>query len=399
MSEVPDPARPRRLDSLTGLRWWAAFVVFGHHMANLAPIPAQPVLALGHLGVTFFFVLSGFVLTWSWSPRTATSTFLWRRFARIYPAHLVALLAALPVFYAVVPDPEDWWVKPFSAVLLLSVVLLQGWSRDPAVLFSGNPAAWTLSCEAFFYAMHPVLQRTLHRVGRRGALAGAAAVLVLAFGYRAAAVATPDAWWSGGMPWPVVRLTEFALGMCLAWAVRKGWRPSAPPWLGYLAVAALATWAVAALARSRAGTVGPLSAWGLASLNELAVVACAALVVLVATRDLRGGRSLLRARPLVRLGELSYAFYLVHGTVVYLLRDSLGVFPAAWTNVFWYAVALVGSLALAAAVHLLVEKPAERVMRRWWDARRARVSALPGGPSEVPSTEVAPADPPGATRP
>lgn len=90
-------ARPPRLDSLTGLRWWAAFGVFLHHMTNLAPLPVHAALALGNYGVMFFFVLSGFVLTWS-AQAVSTSTFYWRRFARIYPAHLVALALAVPVF-------------------------------------------------------------------------------------------------------------------------------------------------------------------------------------------------------------------------------------------------------------------------------------------------------------
>ena len=53
-----------RLDSLTGLRWWAAFAVFCYHMMNFAPVPGLGAVArYGNHGVAFFFVLSGFVLT------------------------------------------------------------------------------------------------------------------------------------------------------------------------------------------------------------------------------------------------------------------------------------------------------------------------------------------------
>ncbi len=166
--EAPRP----RLDALTGLRWLAAFWVFGYHMQVFGPLPVPfdfP-LRLGFLGVTFFFVLSGFVLTWSMRPGLRVSTFYVRRFARIWPAHMVALLLAIPVFYTLAA-PEHSWVKPFSVpILLLSVVLLQGFSKDPAILFSGNPAAWTLSCEALFYAIHPYLGALLRRLALRGAL-------------------------------------------------------------------------------------------------------------------------------------------------------------------------------------------------------------------------------------
>ena len=64
-------------------------------MMNFAPVPGLGAVArYGNHGVAFFFVLSGFVLTWS---------------ARIYPAHVVALLVAIPVFYSVTsatPDPS-----------------------------------------------------------------------------------------------------------------------------------------------------------------------------------------------------------------------------------------------------------------------------------------------------
>ncbi|MFF8347739.1 acyltransferase family protein [Cellulosimicrobium funkei] len=375
-------ARMPRADSLTGLRWWAAFGVFCYHMANFAPLPVQAVFDYGNFGVTFFFVLSGFVLTWAWSSATPATTFWWRRVARIYPAHLVALALAIPVFYSVSPDPEQWWVKPFGAVLLLSIPLLQGWSRDPSVLFSGNPAAWTLTCEAFFYALHPALQRPLLAVRTRGALLFAAGTIVVALTYRTAAMGAPGSWWSSGLPWPVVRLSEFFLGMCLAWAVRSGWRLRLRPWFGY--AAALGLVGLLIVCRTPAAPAS-VARWVNGSANELAMVVCALMIVLVAVRDLAGRPSLLRTRPLVALGNASYAFYLVHATVLYALLALVGHRSEGWANLGWYAVTFALSLALALALHHGVEAPVERRMRRWWDARRARRQP-PTGP--VPSPGV-----------
>lgn len=119
----------RRLDALTGLRWWAAFWVFGYHLLNYTGMPlliAAP-LEIGSIGVTFFFVLSGFVLTWSMTGEVSASTFYTRRFARIWPSHIVALLLAIPVFYAFIPPTDASWIKPVDVgTLLLSVPLLQG---------------------------------------------------------------------------------------------------------------------------------------------------------------------------------------------------------------------------------------------------------------------------------
>ena len=128
---LEDSARLPRLDALTGLRWWAAFVVFVFHMVNrhraAARADRRGLQPSGYLGVTFFFVLSGFVLTWSARPERDKRTFYWRRFARIYPSHFVTLLLAIPVFYSFSSRPGSW-VKPFDlGILSLSVVLLQGW--------------------------------------------------------------------------------------------------------------------------------------------------------------------------------------------------------------------------------------------------------------------------------
>ena len=76
-----------RLDSLTGLRWLAALLVFGNHALVVAEgtalDAARPLMRAGVVGVSFFFVLSGFVLAWSNSTAVPATTFYRRRFARI----------------------------------------------------------------------------------------------------------------------------------------------------------------------------------------------------------------------------------------------------------------------------------------------------------------------------
>ena len=371
---APAPASPR-LNGITGLRWWAAFAVFGHHFMNLAPLPAliAGFAGFGHLGVTFFFVLSGFVLTWSWRAETDRRTFYWRRFARIYPLHLLTLLLAIPVFYRFTVDPSEPWIKTFDAgLLLLSVVLLQGWSRDPAVLFSGNPAAWTLTVEAFFYALHPFLIAPLRRLGRRGALIGATAVIAAAFGTRIGIVLFPGGWLSD-LPWPVLHLNEFVLGMCLAWAYRAGWRVRASPWVPF---ALLMGWFAALLVLPRTGgqalftVVAPFNA-------EVVTVLLALLIATVATRDLDGRAGLLGARPVVALGEWSYAFYLIHATAIYLVLEVFGYQGGSyWRSLAWFVGLLAVSIAAAWALHVGVERPMERRLRRWQQDRRARRVAI-----------------------
>lgn len=356
--------KPERLDALTGLRWWAACMVFLFHMRVFAPLPGpiSVVFDEGHLGVTFFFVLSGFVLTWSLRPGVPASTFYWRRFARIWPAHMVALLVAIPVFYTLAPVPEGSFLKPFDAgVLLLSVVLLQGWSSNPAIHFSGNPAAWTLTVEALFYALHPWLSRVIVRFAVRGSLLLAGAALAWAFGYRFGLLCFPESWLAL-VPEPVTRLPEFLLGIALGWALRSGWRPRLHPFAGIGAMAV----AVAGIVSQHAlPTLWPIAYFR----NEIFTVAVAIAIVSLAVHRLRGKRSRFEARWQVRLGEWSFAFYLVHATVIYLALRVIGYQEPSWSNLWWFALILVIDLLLAWALHDWIERPLEQRMRRWKDRR------------------------------
>jgi len=372
---------PRRLDSLTGLRWWAAFGVFMHHMTNIAPLPAHSLLALGAQGVTFFFVLSGFVLTWSARPGVPATTFWWRRLARIWPLHLVALAIAVPVFHSPDPDPGMTWVKPLSlGVLALSVLLLQGWSTSLGIAFSGNPAAWTLSCEAFFYALHPALNRPLRRATVRAALLLAGTVVVGAAVFYLLRAEVP-ALHLDLVPRPVLRLWEFVLGMALGHAVSAGWTPRVPPAvaLSLLALGAAAIWWIP---RFGADLNGADRFVRLAPV--LIGVLCAVIIVSAVGHELRGGRSHLSTAPMVRLGEWSYAFYLLHATGIYVVRGIAGgQAETSWTNLVWHVPFLVISLLAAALAHHLVEKPVERRLRRAWDWRRPTRASTTGNELET----------------
>ncbi len=355
--------RPR-LDSLTGLRWWAAFGVFAYHMANLAPLRHQNFFNVGYTGVSFFFVLSGFVLTWSQTPTTGVRQFWWRRFARIWPAHICALLPCLVIFYSFHPDPNSPWVKEFSVpILLLSVVLLQGFFTNPVILFSGNPAAWTLSCEMFFYFLHPLVSPRAGMKKKHSVLMLGVALLVgISFCLlRRKGVILPP---------PLERLWEFFLGMALAHLMRKGTRIRFPAWTVYGLLGFVVAyywilnshfWQATGILFTSLRMFTPVI---LASLYTLAIGICT-------TADLDKRHSPFRSRLLVTGGEWSYAFYLVHATVLYGVRSLTGVVPwGVYTIPLWIGVFLLSLLA-AGLLHLAIEKPIEKRMRRWGDNKFA----------------------------
>jgi peptidoglycan/LPS O-acetylase OafA/YrhL len=368
----------RDLPSLTGLRWVAAFLVFAFHSAGygVATTGWWHLTRFGFVGVSFFFVLSGVVLTWSARPGQGAREFYWRRFARIYPAHAVTAVVAIVLYVVVMPPHKPIWAG------LLALLLLHAWPPVPVVNSAANGVSWSLSCEAFFYALFPVLSTMLSRWSRRRRTAFVTAVLTVC---SSAAIACSFV--AGGrydVPAyenPLVRVGEFVLGVALGLALREGWVPRVR--LGW-------AWTSAAAASGMALYVGLLRGWpvprGVA--DVLAVGPLALVLVAYAGRDLIGRETLMSRRWAVYLGQLSFAFYLVHQLVLDLVlkRWMPLTHPTVPGAILRTVVALVVSVVAAMVVHHGVELRAQRLLTR----RRARAQAAPAAYPDGPrSAELA----------
>ena len=95
--------RPR-LPAVTSLRFFATFHVALFHMNEMGALTGPRWLkafaGIGYVGVSFFFVLSGFILVYTYAGREIRLHDFWQaRFARIYPAYLFSLLISFPFFY------------------------------------------------------------------------------------------------------------------------------------------------------------------------------------------------------------------------------------------------------------------------------------------------------------
>lgn len=368
-------ALPTRLDSLTGLRFFAAWLVVIHHFSNFATLPfLWRYQGFGATGVSFFFVLSGFVLTWSFVPADRPLRFYWRRFARIFPMHVATTALALPVFYSWRDVPYDW------PAIVLSFLLLHAWVPSASTYFAGNPASWSLSCELFFYALHPfVVRRALMlRIAFLGgtALAIMAAIFIVARW-------SPD-WFSlrvvGWLLYisPLFRVGEFLLGIALAAAMKRGVR--AP--IGVIPAALL----IGLWFHLKYQLAPQHFSAGLETLtSQLTYVALpllfALLIAAAAQLDFDGARSWLRSKPMVLLGQWSYALYLVHATIVYALIELIGVREYhATLNVGWLVLVTALCIAASAALYTFLEHPVEQRLRGWqkrWLARREPPPAVP----------------------
>ena len=170
-----------RLDALAGLRFVAAVVVATAHLPELSHDPAlgrvaNRMLSEGVYGLTFFFVLSGFVLAYGYLDRLAKPTgpalrnYYIARVARIWPLHLLALGIALAF-------PTGPWTGN-AGPLLANAFLVHSWMPSLEYIQSFNSVSWTLSLEAFFYLVFPLI---IYGVGKWKS-AGPTRLYLAAFG-------------------------------------------------------------------------------------------------------------------------------------------------------------------------------------------------------------------------
>lgn len=339
----------------------------------LVRLPGTRRLAIvGYVGVTAFFVLSGFVLTWSWDDGRSRAGFYARRFARVWPLHALTFLAVV-LFVEPVIGGGVGGTRTSPGRAVAGLALVHGWVPRPVWYFAGNGPAWSLSSEAFFYALLPFLVPMLRRGGRRaGYLVVAACVLELAVVpllLRATTSGTYDL--LSLSVFPLYRVGEFCVGVVIGWAVREGWRPawSLPQAVLMVVVGyAAAAWFVGGLFFSsvrRDRALGNLYA------DLIVLLPVAALIAALAARDL-GGRPTWLARPLpVLLGGASFAFYLVHVPVIQLLGELPRHDRAVGRGLPALAAVVIAALALALLLHRCVERPLERWLRQRVERREA----------------------------
>ena len=360
-----------RIDSLTGLRIFAAVAVFLSHLQPpaFAPEVLRRFMGSGYNGVTLFFILSGFVMAWNYTDRLTPLrvpglwSFVVARFARIYPLYIFALV------FAVAPALLDGKI---AAGAWQHVLAIQVWNPDPAIALGMNGPGWSINVEFFLYACFPVLVVALARIRRspRALLAvGAASIVVM----------TGLAWWfvltgRASLQWgdaqsahrwlyliPLTRLGDFVLGIITAMLVQNparppSWLPATAQMIGVVGFVSLMIWP---------GML--VSAWSWDSAYMLPV-----FLILwgLATGPSTMFARLLATKPLVRAGEASFAFYLLHGSLVgrftFASVDNWREWAFATTLEF-FAIFF-----LALGAHMVIERPAQRWLRRVLD-RNVRV--------------------------
>ena len=146
------------MPALTGIRCFAALNLVFFHFADPRSFgPLSPVVNGGYVSVSFFLLLSGFILTYNYADRAQqgalTARSFWSaRFSRLYPVYAFSLLLSAGTLALEVQAHTRF---DFGLGLILTPLLLQGW--HPLLTNFWNTPAWTMSTEAFFYLLFPWL--------------------------------------------------------------------------------------------------------------------------------------------------------------------------------------------------------------------------------------------------
>ncbi|MBC8151629.1 MAG: acyltransferase [Bacteroidetes bacterium] len=317
--------KPAYLTTLTPLRGIAALMMVVFHF-NLLVMPiVDPALTQGHrrwyLLVDFFFILSGFIMTYvygHWFAGRVTGAsfrrYMSARFARIYPLHFVTLLWLIGVYMLVVPvnhvtlDSTSATVFDLSAIPL-HLLMLHGFNT--AWTATWNTPSWSTGSEWLVYLAFPWLMPVFARLPAWGKTALLLLVLGL-YGYLTHPPSTEPAF----KPWLLPLSNEintitfptsflrclagFLLGMVAHSAYSRQWGMS---WL------------------QRGGVFGALGI-GLAVSYHLQVpdvltIWVFPLLILGACYNTGRVAGLLQTRPFQRLGDWSYSIYMVHIPVMF----------------------------------------------------------------------------------
>lgn len=354
--------------TLTSLRFFAAAAIVLYHL-NAAQFLQNMPPSLAN-GVSFFFVLSGFILYYNYRNmrRQDVGGFLVNRIARLWPVHAVTFVICL----AFLPGAEKFLTSPQHQVAaLFNLVLLHSYIPIKEMVFSVNAVSWSISAELFFYCVLPIIILS-GRIWLALALSALAVVVQLSFievyGHTALIGATPTEPWA--INWfiaiwqnPLVRVFEFVIGVAAGHLFVRHQASDMSRMAATVFEAASIAAVIFVIANQgfvmRHLNLAGLEFWSAWLAQSGGGISFAILIYIFAHQAGYISR-LLMTPGMIFLGEISFAMYMVHQIIIALaglhgLKSALGS-SAALTIIA--VIILLASWAL----YSLVERPGRRAI-------------------------------------
>lgn len=370
-----------KLNPLTSLRFFAALGVLTEHFfqlisgsVNSAVLLAGEVAREGYIWVGFFFVLSGFIISFSYKASSVTkkggpAEFLYKRFARLYPVHFATIIFVCYYYFN--------FTNIDSTKFLINSLLLQSWVPDPTSYWGFNSVSWSISCEAFFYVSFLFLVTLDNR-----RLIGLLCLMMfgISFAYLTMDPASKSASWLFYIN-PSFRLLEFVAGMVVfrlysAYSDRVALSYGVATLLEVGSLLLLAGFLWYSLAMS----VHPLLRYGIYYVVPMA------LIVGVFAFGKGALSKALSNSILVYLGEASFCLYMTHlminGEMWNHFKPFVDVNDGFNIFMYWCLVAVV-CVAASCLFYSAYEKPMNNFLRKLW--KKKPIPEIPSIQSEKPA--------------
>jgi peptidoglycan/LPS O-acetylase OafA/YrhL len=356
----------KKLDQLTSLRFIAAMMIVIHHSVGVFGIENFSV-NLGQ-GVSFFFVLSGFILTYVYPNLENISEirkFYISRIARIWPVYLVTFIIVL----ICVSFPLSF------DTFLAFIFMVQSWVPMSRYYFSYNAVSWSISTEVFFYLVFPILiQKWDSQWLIKFIISGFLLLLImLAANY----FSLPDY----GNPYngndgflitqhgliyinPLSRIFEFILGMVIArlyFVTNNVFSFAMQSTLEVLAVLlcilniAYQFLIIEALRNPFLGTA--LTQW----LTHSSSLLSFGFLIFIVAKGNGFISKILTLKPLILLGEISFSMYLVHQTIITLYKQNASKLPDV-PNLILFLIFMALLVTISYLIWFFIEIPSRKVI-------------------------------------
>ncbi len=167
--------KPKRINSLTGLRAIAMLTVFCSHLSYLAETSFHGLYSLmsnGRFGVNFFLVLSGFVLALGYSNSLNDNnmvqdiSFVKKRLSKIYVPYLITMILAIPLYNITVIREEGVNAKLMISRLIINIGMIQSVIPFEKYSTSINGVSWFISTIFIIYLLTPGIIRLNNKAAK-----------------------------------------------------------------------------------------------------------------------------------------------------------------------------------------------------------------------------------------
>ena len=320
-----DRDRITNLDLLRGLAALAVCLFHFDYDGALGVPSVSYVLSYGYLGVQMFFVISGFIIPYSMLRSgyriKNIKGFLIGRLVRLYPAYIIASVAALSMWYgaALTTNNEGEWPS-FSLIQVISNIFLICDFTNTDWLIT---IAWTLAIEAQFYILialfFPLAFSSNNWIRR----------LAMALWIMAPIMA-------GKGPTVLTWTALFSLGMIVC-----QWKSKMIGWPEFAIMVAAAFYAHAEVYSPTQSLVGITTMCAIAFLPQI------------------------KFSGMTKIGVVSYSLYLIHNNTAGPILHFSKILPdSLWIRLSTLVLSVTISIAVASIFYRLIEKPSHALSRR-----------------------------------